>query len=71
MERLREERCKWWHTRSYIKKEDTISPNILTEAILFTAAIEVNQQLDMLTVDIPNAFVQTALNQRYKGEKWD
>jgi hypothetical protein len=47
--------------RSYIGKEDTTSPTVLTEAILITAAIEADQQRDVMTVDIPNAFVQTEI----------
>jgi len=47
--------------RSYIEKEDATSPTVLTEAILITAAIEADQQRDIMTVDIPNAFVQTEI----------
>jgi hypothetical protein len=45
--------------RSYIGKADTASPTVLTEAIFITTAIEANQQRDIMTVDISNAFVHT------------
>jgi len=37
------------------------------EAIIITGMIEAKQQHDILTVDIPNAFVQTEINP--SGEK--
>jgi Reverse transcriptase (RNA-dependent DNA polymerase) len=45
--------------RGYINKEDSASPTALTEAIILTATIEAREQRDVMTVDIPNAFVQT------------
>jgi len=43
--------------RSYINKEDAASPTASTEAILITAAIEADEQINVMTVDIPNSFV--------------
>ena len=39
----------------------------MTEAILITAAIEADHQRDIMTGDIPNAFVQTEI--KYMKEK--
>jgi hypothetical protein len=43
--------------RSYIKKEEAASPTVLTESILLTATIEAEEERDVMTSDIPNAFV--------------
>ena len=47
--------------RSYINKEDAASPTVTTEALLTTAVIEAKQNRNVMTLDIPNAFVQTPL----------
>jgi hypothetical protein len=45
--------------REYINKEDSAGPTVATESILLTAAFEAKEGRDMVTTDIPNAFVQT------------
>jgi hypothetical protein len=42
----------------------------MTESILITATIEAKQNHDVMTADIPNAFVQTAVDEKnqVKGE---
>jgi hypothetical protein len=45
--------------RSHINKEDVASPTALKKAFFITAAIKADEQRDIVTVDIPNAFVQT------------
>jgi alpha-L-arabinofuranosidase len=50
--------------RNYIEKEETTSPTALTEAIIITAAIEADENRDVMTVDIPNAFVQTKMENK-------
>ena len=47
--------------RSYINKEEATSPTISTEAILTTVVIDVKQNRDVITLDIPNIFVQTPM----------
>jgi hypothetical protein len=42
-----------------MSKEDTASPTAMTESILLTATIEARENRDIMTVDIPNAFIQT------------
>jgi hypothetical protein len=44
----------------YTNKEDTASPTALTESILLTSTVEAKEEREVMTVDIPNAFVQTA-----------
>jgi hypothetical protein len=45
--------------RVYMSKEEAASPTVLTESILLTATIEAKEGRDVMTVDIPNAFIQT------------
>jgi hypothetical protein len=53
--------------RSYMNKEDAASPTVMTESILITATIDAHQGRDVMTIDIPNAFVQTPIEQN-EGE---
>jgi hypothetical protein len=48
--------------REYIHKDDATSPTAATEAILLTAVIDAKEGRDVMTADIPNAFVQTDLD---------
>ena len=47
--------------RDYIPKEDAASPTASTEAVLITGVIDAKQNRDVMTLDIPNAFVQTKI----------
>jgi hypothetical protein len=55
--------------RSYMSKEDAASPTVSTESILLTATIDARQGRDVMTVDIPNAFVQTDIQQKEPSER--
>jgi hypothetical protein len=48
--------------REYVNQEDARSPTAATESIHLTAAIDAEEGRDVMTVDIPNAFVQTDLD---------
>jgi hypothetical protein len=45
--------------RDYLSREDVSSPTVSTEATLLTAVIEAQEGREVITCDIPNAFVQT------------
>ena len=45
--------------RDYISKEESASPTVSTEAVLLTAVVDAHEGRDVMTTDIPNAFVQT------------
>jgi hypothetical protein len=45
--------------QGYITKEDTSSPTVSLEAVLLTCIVDANKNRDIAIVDIPNAFVQT------------
>jgi hypothetical protein len=50
--------------REYIPREEASSPTAATEAILITGVIDAKQGRDVMTLDIPNAFVQTPIPER-------
>ena len=45
--------------RVYTTKEEAASPTVMVESILLTATIEAKENRDVMTADIPNAFIQT------------
>ena len=45
--------------RDYIPKEDASSPTVYTEAVLLSCIIDAEEARDVAVIDIPNAFVQT------------
>jgi hypothetical protein len=45
--------------RAYIEREEVSSPTVNTESTLLTAVIEAEEGRDVATCDIPNAFIQT------------
>jgi Reverse transcriptase (RNA-dependent DNA polymerase) len=45
--------------RTYVSKEEAASPTVISESILLTATIDAEENRDVMTLDIPNAFVQT------------
>ena len=47
--------------RAYIAREDVSSPTATSEAIITTGVIDAKQKRDVMTLDIPNAFVQTPI----------
>jgi hypothetical protein len=49
----------------YISKEDASSPMVATESVLLSCIIDAEEEQDFAVVDIPNAFVQT----RVENEK--
>jgi hypothetical protein len=53
--------------REYIDRDDAASPTATAESILITGIIEAKQRRDVMTADIPNAFVQTEINDKEMG----
>ena len=47
--------------RSYIPKEEASSPTVTTESVLITSVIDSKQEIDVMSIDVPNAFVQTEI----------
>ena len=55
--------------RAYVYKEEAASPTAATESIMLTGVIDAKQGRDVITLDIPNAFVQTSIPQGKSDEK--
>jgi hypothetical protein len=47
--------------QAYISREEAASPTVWSEAIITTGLIDAKQRRDVMTLDIPNAFVQTKI----------
>jgi hypothetical protein len=47
--------------RAYISREEASSPTTASEAITITGVIDAKQKRDVMTLDIPNAFVQAKI----------
>ena len=47
--------------RDYISKEDASSPTVATESVLLSCIIDAEEGRDVAVVDIPNAFIQTRI----------
>ena len=45
----------------FISKEDASSPTVATEAVLLTCIIDAEEGQDVAIIDIPNAFIQTRI----------
>jgi hypothetical protein len=54
--------------RAHMSKQDGTSPTAMTESVLLTAAIDAAEERDVMTADIPNAFVQTDVP-KYDGDR--
>ena len=55
--------------RMWIDKEDAASPTVATESILITAVIEALEERDIASADIPNAFIQTKVENDKNGDR--
>ncbi len=47
----------------YITKEDVSLPTLTAKAVMLTCVIDAQEDRDIVVVDIPNAFVQTVVNE--------
>ena len=56
-------------TREWVTKEDKTSPTCFTESILLSCGIDALERRDIMTLDIPNAFVQTDMPRKKVGER--
>jgi len=56
-------------TRNFINKDDSASPAAANESINITCCIDAHESRDIMSADIPNAFVQTKLPSKDKNGK--
>ena len=50
--------------RSWINSDEAASPTVMTESVMLTATVEAHEKRDIATFDIPNAFIQTHVDER-------
>jgi hypothetical protein len=55
-------------TRDWLSKEDTASPTASHEAIICTGVIDAHEGRAVMSMDIPNAFIQTLMPEQGEGE---
>ena len=56
-------------TREWITKEDSASPTATLEGILLTLTIDAHENRDVMSADVPNAFIQTEMTEIKQGEE--
>ena len=55
--------------REYTDRDEAASPTAMTESIIITGVIDAKQHRDVMTADIPNAFVQTEVEKKEVGQR--
>ena len=56
-------------TRSWISREDKSSPTVLNESLMLICAVDAFQRRDVMSLDIPNAYIQAKVPEQKKGER--
>ena len=55
-------------TREWVSREESASPTASLEGIVITGVIDAHEGRDIMSSDIPNAFIQAELNRNGKRE---
>ena len=55
--------------RSFTTKDEATSPTVIPKAVFLTSIMEAKQGRDIITADIPNAFVQTPIECKNNQDK--
>jgi hypothetical protein len=56
-------------TREWLSREDSASPTAALKSIMLTAVIDAHEERDLMTCDIPNAFVQVLMPEVKGGDE--
>jgi hypothetical protein len=56
-------------TREWLSREDASSPTAALESIMLTAVIDATEHRDVMTCDIPNAFIQALMPEVKDGDE--
>jgi hypothetical protein len=56
-------------TRKWLSTEDSASPTAALESIMLIAVINAHEERNMMTCDIPNAFIQALMLEVKDGDK--
>ena len=51
-----------------MKREESTSPNAFTESIFLTAIVDAVERHDVMSNDVPNAFIQAWMPKQKDGE---
>jgi len=55
--------------REYVVRDKAASPTVISESVFITSCIDAKENRDVMTCDIPNAFVQTEIQNQEIGER--
>ena len=56
-------------THEWLSHEDAASPTVALESIMLTATVDANEGHDVMTCDVPNAFIQAHMPQLEEGNE--
>jgi hypothetical protein len=56
-------------TREWLSREDAASPTAALESIMLTVVIDADEERDVMTCDIPNAFIQALMLEVKDGDE--
>ena len=56
-------------TCDWLTREDTASPTVALESVMLTAAVDAKEERDVMTSDVPNAYIQTIIPHMEKGQE--
>ena len=56
-------------TREWLTKQDAASPTVSIESLILTAMIDTHENRDVMSADVPNAFIQTELPREDSDER--
>ena len=56
-------------TRAWLSSDEAASPTVTLEAIFITSVIEAFEGRDIMTADVPNAFIQTEIPKKDQDER--
>ena len=57
------------NTREWISREDKSSPTVLTESLMLTCAVDAAEGRDVMSLDIPNAYIQALVPAKGVGNR--
>ncbi len=55
--------------REYVLRDKAASPTVISESVFITSTIDAKENRDVMTCDIPNAFVQTEIKKQQIRER--
>ena len=56
-------------TQDWVSREEAASPTVLLESLFITSVIDAKESRDIMTCDIPNAFIQAHMPKTKAGDE--